>query len=155
MSEGMLNLRALPEGRTVFKTVEDFRLMWPKTALEANAMTLVEIDEDHAVVTMPVTDSARQPMGLLHGGMTMLLAESAASLHACWGVDLSKRQPVGIEIGASHLRACTDGTVRAVARVVRRTSSLIVHSIEVFEEAGGNLLSTCRATNFYRRTGAE
>ena len=151
MSARDSNLRQPPGGKTVFKTVEDFLLMWPQTALEANHMELVEIDEDHAVMTMPVTDAGRQPMGLLHGGMTMLLAESVASLHACWGVDLSKRHPVGIEIGGSHVRACTDGTVRAVATVVRRTSSLIVHNIEVFEAGSGSLLTTCRVTNFYRR----
>lgn len=155
MSTREFKPRPPPEGKTVFKTVEEFRLMWPRTALEANAMELVEIDEDHAVLTMPVTDAGRQPMGLLHGGMTMLLAESVASLHACWGVDLSKRQPVGIEIGGSHVRACTDGTVRAVARVVRRTSSLIVHAVEVFEVATGVLLATCRVTNFYRRSKPE
>lgn len=148
-------LRPPLEGRTVFKTVEEFRLMWPRTALEANAMELVEIDEDHAVMTMPVADSGRQPMGLLHGGMTLLLAESVASLHACWGVDLSKRQPVGIEIGGSHVRSCTEGTVRAVARVVRRSSSLIVHAVEIFNAADGSLLTTCRVTNFYRRTKPE
>jgi uncharacterized protein (TIGR00369 family) len=147
--------RPPPGGRTVFKTLEEFRLMWPRTALEANAMELVEISEDHATMTMPVADSGRQPMGLLHGGMTMLLAESVASLHACWGVDLSKRQPVGIEIGGSHVRACTDGVVRAEAKVVRRTSSLIVHTVEIFDAADGSLLTTCRVTNFYRRTKPE
>lgn len=129
--------------------------MWPRTALEANGMELTEIDENHAVMTMPVNDSGRQPMGLLHGGMTMLLAESVASLHACWGVDLSKRQPVGIEIGGSHVRSCTDGAVRAVAKVVRRSSSFIVHSVEIFDQATGGLLTTCRVTNFYRRVPAE
>ncbi|HEY5552534.1 MAG TPA: PaaI family thioesterase [Opitutaceae bacterium] len=149
------NPRPPPAGHKVFKTVEEFRLMWPRTALEANRMELVEIDEDHAVMTMPVADSGRQPMGLLHGGMTMLLAESVASLHACWGVDLSKRQPVGIEISGSHVRSSTDGSVRAVARVVRRSSSLIVHTVEVFDAADGSLLTTCRVTNFYRRANAE
>lgn len=144
-------LRPPPGDKTVFTTVEDFRLMWPGTALEANRMEITEIDEDRAVMTMPVNDSGRQPMGLLHGGMTLLLAESVASLHACWGVDLSKRQPVGIEIGGSHLRSCTDGSVRAVAKVVRRSSSFIVHSVEIFDESTGALLTICRVTNFYRR----
>lgn len=155
MSAREFKPRQPPEGKTVFKTVEEFRLMWPRTALEANAMDLEEISEDRAVMTMPVTDAGRQPMGLLHGGMTLLLAESVASLHACWGVDLSKRQPVGIEIGGSHVRACTDGTVRAVASVVRRSSSLIVHTVEIYEVETGSLLTTCRVTNFYRRVAAE
>lgn len=155
MSAREFKLRPPPDGMNVFRTVDEFRLMWPRTALEANRMELVEISEHGATMTMPVTDAGRQPMGLLHGGMTLLLAESVASLHACWGVDLSKRQPVGIEIGGSHVRSCTEGMVRAEARVVRRTSSLIVHTVEIFEEATGSLLTTCRVTNFYRRVAGE
>lgn len=155
MKAADFKLRPPPGGKTVFTTLEDFRLMWPRTALEANGMEITGIDENHAVMTMPVNDSGRQPMGLLHGGMTMLLAESVSSLHACWGVDLSKRQPVGIEIGGSHVRSCTDGSVRAVARVVRRSSTFIVHAVEIFDGSTGDLLTTCRVTNFYRRVPAE
>lgn len=139
-----------PAERTVFRTVEDFRAFWPRTAMEAHHIELREISEDRAVLTMPVTDATRQPMGLLHGGMTMMLVETAASVHACWGVDLSKRVPVGIEIGGSHVRACHGGHVRAVATVVRRTSSMIVHTVDVFDDQSGELISTGRVTNYYK-----
>ena len=126
-------------------------MFWPGTALEAHGLALEVIEENRAVVTMPMTDAVRQPLGWLHGGMTMMLAESAASLHACWGVNLSEWVPVGVEINGSHVRSCRSGKIRAVATVVRRSTSLIVHTVEIFSEETGELLSSCRVTNYYRR----
>ena len=136
------------------RTVADFRPFWPRTAMEAHGMELLEVDENHAVVAMPVTDATRQPLGMLHGGATMLLVETAASVHACWGVDLAQRVPVGVEISGSHVRSCSGGRVRATATVVRRTHSLIVHTVEVVHEESGERLSSCRVTNFYKQTGS-
>lgn len=143
--------RAPLSGSSIPRLVADFQVYWPGTALEAHGLVLESIEEAHAVVTMPITDAVRQPLGWLHGGMTMMLAESAASLHACWGVDLSERVPVGVEINGSHVRSCRSGRIRALATVVRRSTALIVHTVEVFSEDSGDLLSTCRVTNYYRR----
>ncbi len=127
----------------------------------ANASAHLEIeitryDAEGMELTMPITDKTRQPLGLFHGGMSLVLAESAASMHACWGVDLSKVAPVGIEINGSHLRSARDGTVRATARVIRRGRSIIVHEVEIHHVETGNLLCVSRVTNFYNtvRTAA-
>ena len=80
----------------------------------------------------------------------MLLAETAASAHATWGVDLSQVQPVGIEINGSHVRSASEGEVRAVGTVVRRSRSIIVHQVEIIDHQSGKLLSTIRVTNFYK-----
>ena len=120
------------------------------TAVEHLGITLHSINEDRIVLKMPITDKARQPYGLLHGGISMLLAETAASLHACWGIDLSKVQPVGIEINGSHVRSAKEGVVRAEGKVVRRTRSIIVHQIDIILEETDQLLSTARVTNFYK-----
>jgi 1,4-dihydroxy-2-naphthoyl-CoA hydrolase len=116
-------------------------------------ISLVDIDESTIELRMPITDACRQPMGLLHGGVSMVLAETAASMHACWGVDLSAVVPVGVEIGGSHLRSAREGTVRALGRVVRRTRSLIVHQIDMYHVESGDHLCTARVTNFYKRVG--
>ena len=112
-------------------------------------MEVTRFDADGMELTMPINEKTRQPLGLFHGGMSMVLAESAASMHACWGVDLSKIAPVGIEINGSHLRTARDGTVRATARVVRRGRSIIVHEVEIHHVETGNLLCLSRVTNFY------
>ena len=100
---------------------------------------------------MPITDAARQPMGLLHGGISMLLAETAASMHACWGLDVTKTVPVGIEINGSHLSSARDGRVRAVGEVIRRGAQLVVHEVRITHEETGRLLCVARVTNFLRR----
>jgi 1,4-dihydroxy-2-naphthoyl-CoA hydrolase len=135
-------------------TRENWIAGWPlaakNTALEAFPTELLDIDDDHLVLRMEVGPHAHQPMGLLHGGVSMLLAESAASSHACWKVDLTEKAPVGIEISGSHVRSITHGYIRVTATVLRRTRSLIQHQIDVTAEDTGELLSSIRVTNLYR-----
>lgn len=137
------------------ESVADLEALAPGTSLEAMGLRIEAIDDDSISVTMPITDQVRQPMGLLHGGMTMFLMESAGSIHACWKVDLARCVPVGIEINGSHLNSATSGSVRAVARVLRRSRTFIVHQLEVYHVESGRLLSTGRMTNYYIRHGPE
>ncbi len=132
-------------------SLEDVRPLKKNTALEALGAEIEAIDDEQVIITMPITNAARQPLGQLHGGVSMVLAESAASLHAAWGINLAEVAPVGIEINGSHLRAASEGTVRAVGKLVRRSRSLAVHQIDIFHVETGNLLSTARVTNFYKQ----
>jgi 1,4-dihydroxy-2-naphthoyl-CoA hydrolase len=137
------------------ETLADLQAMAPGTAFEAMGVCIEEVDDEQISVTMPVTSRIQQPMGIVHGGMTMFLIESAASIHACWQVDLSKRVPVGTEINGTHLNPATEGTLRAVARVVRRSRTFITHHIDVYHIETARLISTGRMTSFYVRTGLE
>lgn len=123
-----------------------------RTAAGAYDIEFVEIDDDHLVLRMEITDHARTPMGLFHGGVSMLLAESAGSMHACWGIDLTAVNPVGIEINGSHLGSARDGHVVATARVRKRGRTLIVHEVEIVHEETGRLLNVSRITNLYAPT---
>lgn len=120
------------------------------TAIDHLEIEVVDFDEDHITLSMPITPKTKQPMGLLHGGINMVLAETAASMHACWGIDLSKRAPVGIEINGTHVRSAQEGTVRAEGRVIRRSRSFIFHQIDIYLDETGELLSTARVTNYYK-----
>lgn len=111
---------------------------------------VVEVDDEHLVLRLPITAKTLQPYGLLHGGISLFLIETAASSHAAYGVNLTAVQPVGIEVNASHLRSATQGTVKAVARVVRRGRTHIVHEVDILLEETGELLSRGRMTNFYK-----
>lgn len=137
------------------ESLADLQALLPGTALDAMSVRIEEVDDEQISVAMPITDRVKQPMGILHGGMTMFLIESAASLHACWKTDLAKSVPVGIEINGSHLRPGIDGTLRAVAKVVRRSRTTIVHQVDVFHIESGRQISTGRMTSFYIRTGKE
>nr|WP_290668921.1 PaaI family thioesterase [Ardenticatena sp.] len=120
------------------------------TAIGPLGATFEEVSDEHIVMEMPITDNARQPVGLLHGGVSLLLAETAASAHAFWRADVRERVPVGIEINGSHLRSASDGRVRVVGRVLRRSRSFIVHEVEIWHVEREVLLSVCRVTNYYK-----
>jgi uncharacterized protein (TIGR00369 family) len=130
--------------------LEAFKAGAAQTAMGPHQVELVDIGDDFAVLEMPIGDHARQPFGLLHGGISLLLAETAASMHACWGVDLSERVPVGIEVNCSHLSSATDGRIRAAATVLKRGRTLIRHRIDVIHIDSGRLLSEVRVTNLYK-----
>lgn len=108
---------------------------------------LLELSAERAVATMPVSGNT-QPIGLLHGGAHVVLAESlgsfAANVHAHpWGY------AVGIELNASHHASISEGTVTGTCTAVKLGKSLTTHEIKVTDEAG-RLLSTVRITNFLR-----
>lgn len=144
-------LPTIPEEHTYEGWLRWFDSFRDHTALGFHGMHLESVDDDGLLLSMEVGDHARQPYGLLHGGMSMLLAESAASLHACWKVDLTKQIPVGIEINGSHLRSATSGVVVARATQIRRSNSLAHHRIEIIQKETDKLLSEVRMTNLYRK----
>jgi 1,4-dihydroxy-2-naphthoyl-CoA hydrolase len=137
--------------RRLLNFIEDARALLQQTAAEPFGVEVIEADENGVTLRMEITAKARQPFGLLHGGVSMLLAETAASMHACWGVDLAETVPVGIEINGSHLRSATDGFIFAKAQIVRKSRTHIVHQVEIVHEESGRHLSTIRVTNFYKR----
>jgi uncharacterized protein (TIGR00369 family) len=136
------------------KWIELHETVADQTAAGAHEVRLLDIDGDKIVLEMPIGDHARQPFGLLHGGVSMMLAESAASMHACWGVDLSQMAPVGIEISGSHLSSASEGTVRAVGTVIKRGRTMIRHRVEISHVDSGRLLTEARVTNFYKSLNA-
>ncbi len=130
--------------------LDSLRSLGRNTASAALGIELVRIDDNEIELRMPITDAARQPMGLLHGGVSMVLAETAASMHALWLVDVTEKVPVGIEINGSHLRSASEGVVKAVGTVLRRSRALIFHRVDIYHEETGELLSTARVTNYYK-----
>jgi uncharacterized protein (TIGR00369 family) len=120
------------------------------TAFGALNGELLDVDEDSLTLHITLSEAVLTPFGRLHGGISMFLAETAASTHACWGVDLEKKLPVGIEINGSHVAAAESGVVLATARVLNRAKRLIVHDVDITMEESGQLLSKARVTNYYR-----
>ena len=106
-------------------------------------VAVVEAGPERVVLAVPVTWKVHQPYGILHGGVSALLAESAASL----GAGLSAgpgRRVVGIEISASHLRAVRGGTLTATATPVRRGRTVQVWQIQLTDDAGRDIcLARC------------
>ena len=107
-----------------------------ETLLSTLGIEIVEATKERVVATMPVGPRVHQPFGLLHGGASVALAETAASTAAGMNVDQASEIVVGIEINANHLRARQAGTVTATAtplHVGRRTQ---VWDVRIVDEEG-------------------
>lgn len=137
-------------------TEENWLKAWPLlrkgTALEPHGVELISVNDDEILLSMEIGPHAHQPFGLLHGGISMLLAESAASMHSCWKLGIPAEYPVGIEISGSHIRGASQGLVHVVGTVIRRSRTLVHHQVQIIEVETGKVLSTIRVTNLIRRT---
>jgi uncharacterized protein (TIGR00369 family) len=92
---------------------------------------LVEAAKERVVLKMPVTPRVHQYVGIMNGGISLLLAESAASIGAVMNTDLSKQTAVGIEINANHLRSVSKGDIIATATPIYHGRTLSVWQVEI------------------------
>jgi uncharacterized protein (TIGR00369 family) len=114
---------------------------------EKMGIELLELSAERAVATMPVAGNT-QPLGVLHGGAHVVLAESLGSFAAnVWAHP--NKVAVGIEVNASHSRSVSEGKVTAVCTAINLGKTLTVHEIAVSDDQGRRL-STVRITNFLR-----
>lgn len=105
----------------------------------------LELTKERVVLTMPVGPKTHQPMGLLHGGASVVLAESAASMGSLLYIDSEKEIAVGIEINANHLKAKSQGIVRAIATPLHTGQTIMVWNIEIVDEEDQRIC-ICRST---------
>ena len=118
----------------------------------ALGIEIVELSRERVVATMPVDDRTRQPFGLLHGGASIALAETVASFGAHVHIDRDRYSAVGLEINSNHLRAKTEGVVRATATPIHLGRATQVWSIEIADEQGRLVcLSRCTMAIVERR----
>ncbi|WP_226389003.1 hotdog fold thioesterase [Penaeicola halotolerans] len=92
-----------------------------------------EIGTDYLVATMPVDHRTKQPLGLLHGGANVVLAETLGSVAATYTLDLQKQYCVGLEINANHLKSVKDGRVKGVAKPIHMGKKTQVWEIKVYD----------------------
>ena len=95
---------------------------------------IAEVGPDYLRATMPVTPELHQPYGVLHGGVSVALAETVGSVAANLCIDLERQQCFGQEINANHLRSVKSGVVTATARPYHIGSRSHVWSIEIRDE---------------------
>lgn len=136
-----------PELKMRFEAMLQHR---PETMASALGMTFLKVHKDEMVMSMPVDKRTIQPMGLLHGGASVALAETAASVGAWLNLEDPGDAALGIEINANHIKAVRSGTVVATARPVHRGQRIQVWSIEICDESG-NLVCLSRCTLAVRR----
>ena len=96
---------------------------------------ILEYAADRVILSVPVGPKVHQPFGILHGGVSALLAESAASMGGMLNVQEGK-VVVGTEINASHLRSASGGTLIATATPIRIGRTVQVWRIELTDQDG-------------------
>lgn len=114
----------------------DDGLVYEGTIHEVLGIKQVEATPDRVVLEMVVDERVHQPMGLLHGGASAVLAESAASIGAFLNCETGEEFAVGIDLNVSHLRSKRDGHVRAVAEPIRKGRSIHVWGVDIRDEEG-------------------
>ena len=120
--------------------------MCENTLMRTLNIVYTDAGEDFLVATMPVNSDVFQPMGLLHGGATVALAESVGSAASMLYVNPELSEVRGIEISANHLKAKRNGIVTGTARIVHKGSSIHLWEIKITDEQN-NLISLCKLTN--------
>ena len=111
-------------------------------------------EKEKVVLTMEVTPKVHQYVGIMHGGISLFLCETAASIGAVINADLTKFTPVGIELNANHLRAVSRGVIRTEARPVYNGRTMSVWSIEITNDKG-KLICTSRCSLLLRKGAAS
>ncbi len=117
----------------------------PGTMSEHLAMQWVDIGADYLKISMPVDKRTIQPYGLLHGGASCALAETAGSVASHLVIDNDKFICVGLEINANHIRGVREGNVTATATPLHLGTTTHVWDIKIHDDAG-KLVGVSRLT---------
>jgi len=116
------------------------------TFAEVMGIEITLLTEEMVIGQMRVERKLLQPFGLLHGGASVSLAETLASLGAWFGLSDPASHAVGIEINANHIRSVKEGIVVGTAIPLHRGRTTHVWEIKIVEEASAKLVCISRCT---------
>jgi uncharacterized protein (TIGR00369 family) len=134
-------------------SVQEMNTLHEGTMVQHLGINFTELGDDFVRATMPVDQRTRQPYGLLHGGASVVLAETIGSMGAGMCIDMREYQGVGQEINANHVRAARSGLVTGTAQPVHLGGRSHVWAIDIVNDAG-KLVCTSRLTVAIIRRGA-
>lgn len=116
------------------------------TLMETLEIRFTDAGPDFLTAQMPVNSRIHQPMGLLHGGASVALAESVGSAASMLFADPETEEVRGIEISANHLRSKRDGMVTGTAKIIHKGRTLHLWEIRITDEEN-RLICLCKLTN--------
>lgn len=115
------------------------------TVLETLGIKVTTWTKEKVVATMPVLPRTYQPMGIMHGGVSVVLAETVASCGSYLFIEPPRQQAVGLEINANHIRSTREGVITAVGIPVHVGRRTLVWDIRITDEAN-RLICISRCT---------
>ena len=127
------------------RTVESLNKWSANTIASHIGIEFTAIGDDYLEATMPVDHRTHQPLGLLHGGASVTLAETLGSVAATLCVDETKQFCVGLEINANHIRSVREGSVKGIAKAIHVGKKTQVWEIRITTPEG-DLVCVSRIT---------
>jgi 1,4-dihydroxy-2-naphthoyl-CoA hydrolase len=127
-------------------TLEELNQIMADTLISHVGIEFVEIGEDYLRARMPVDKRTRQPMGILHGGASVVLAETLGSAASNLAINRDEYCAVGLEINANHVRSVAGGYVIGTTRPLHIGKMTQVWEMLIHDEEG-NLVCVSRMTN--------
>lgn len=114
--------------------------------IEVLGIEFIDVQPDFIKAKMPVDSRTKQPYGLLHGGASVVLAETLGSIAASLAVaDPTSQRGVGVEINANHMKSVKEGFVIGICTALKIGKTLHVYDIKIHDESG-NLVCVSRLT---------
>lgn len=126
-------------------SIEEINLIFKTYMTGYLEIKATAIRNDMLVASMPITDKVKQPFGILHGGASVVLAESVGSVASNLVVDVEKYAAVGMEVNANHLRSISEGTLFAYCTPLHLGKKSHVWDIKIKDEKEG-LICVSRLT---------
>lgn len=130
-------------------TIEDLNKLCHNTLITHLDIVFTEATETSLKAEMPVSNKVTQPMGILHGGASLALAETVGSAGSFLLVDTHKYTVVGLQVSANHVGSVKSGKVIAEATVVHQGNTTHVWDVKISDDTG-KLISVIRVTNFIK-----
>jgi 1,4-dihydroxy-2-naphthoyl-CoA hydrolase len=116
-------------------TVEDLNRFAPETIMAGLGIEFIAIGEDFITARMPVDHRTVQPARILHGGASVVLAETLGSVAAFLCIDPSRKMSVGMEINANHVRSVSEGQfVTGTVRPLHIGTSTQIWDIQIHDD---------------------
>ena len=133
-----------------FKDYSEINLKDASTGIDKTlGIEYLELGVNFLTAKMPVNDHTKQPLGLLHGGASCVLAESVASFAAFLCINPEKKNIVGLNLNANHLKSVKDGFVFAKATPIHIGKSTSVWNVEITNE-NEDLISIVKFTAMHK-----
>lgn len=126
-------------------TIESLTKRCANTMVDYLGIEFIEVGDDFIVARMPIDHRTKQPLGIMHGGASCVLAETVGSTAGNCAVDPEKNYCVGLDINTNHIRSIREGFVIGTAKPFHLGRSTQVWSIEIFNEKK-QLISVNRLT---------
>ena len=117
-------------------TCDDLNRRGENTLTQFLGIEFIDITADSLTAIMPVTQRVKQPLGIVHGGANVVLAETIASTAANAVIDLDHHYCVGLEINANHIRSVREGVITAKTYPIHIGRTTQVWHIDLYNDAG-------------------